>query len=220
MNPNLSVRIKRFSLASLMALAMTVALLFLMTRLILPLEQDPLVSQAIRRIELQRLERTPEPVDSRLPQAPPVIDTEPPPVRPETSAVPVARSTESDEADEPAPADTPGERSIDWWAELRRLRDTPDDAAMRQWRLEQRHDPYVSIMQGALPITNPVVPEPPPVAPDNGFQNVYGERELQVSAYCFMQIPLLNHDYSSFARNIPPYVYCKSPPKVRFSFER
>ena len=216
MNPNLSGRIKRFSLASLIALAMTVALLFLMTRLILPFEQDPQVVQAIRSIELQRLERIPDPADIRILEKLPTIKRETPPKRPETSAVPVAPFTEPGEADEPDIAETASERKIDWWAELRRPGDEADKAALRTWRLEQGYDPYVSITQGALPITNPFVAEPSPVAPDNGFQNVYGERELQVSDNCFMQIPLLNHDYSSFARNIPPYVYCKSSPKNAF----
>lgn len=220
MNPNLRGRIQRFSLASLIALAMTVALLFLMTRLILPFEQDPEVIQAIRSIELQRLERIPEPADIRILERLPDVDTELPPKRPETSAAPVAQSTAPDEDDEPDPAERASSGSIDWWAELRRQDEAADEAALRKWRLEQGYDPYVSIMQGALPIMNPFVAEPSPVAPDNGFQNVYGERELQVSDNCFMQIRILNHDYSSFARNIPPYVYCKSPAKIRFSFER
>ena len=220
MHPKLRVRAKRYALASLIALAMTVALLFLMTRLILPFEQDPQVIQAIRSIELHRLQRIPEPADIRILDRLPVVDVDPPPKRPETSAVPVGQSSETDEADDPGLAETPADHEIDWWAELRRQGETADEVAFRKWRQEQGYDPYVSIMQGALPITNPFVAEPSPIAPDNGFQNVYGERELQVSANCFMQIPLLNHDYSSFARNIPPYVYCKSSPKKRFSFER
>lgn len=66
MNRKRRAELIRFSKSTLIALPVTVALIFLMTRLIVPSEQDRVISRMIQNIEFQRAETPPLPVSIRV----------------------------------------------------------------------------------------------------------------------------------------------------------
>ena len=72
MNGKRRAGIKRFASSAVTAFLVTVALFYLMTRLILPGEHDRIVTRMIHNIELHRAVRPPDPVAIpvfELPQA-------------------------------------------------------------------------------------------------------------------------------------------------------
>ena len=73
-----STRARRFATAALFSLPLTVALLFLMTRLILPGETDRIVNRMIQDIEFLRIESPPDPAGIHVYELPEEVEKEPP----------------------------------------------------------------------------------------------------------------------------------------------
>ena len=207
--------IRRFASSAVIAFSITVALLFLMTRLILPGEQDRIVTRMIRNIEFQRAVLPPNPAGIQVFELPPPIE---PRLTSEVSNRPQKQDSLSDESF----VDAGPAHVIDWWAEARRLTQESDEEALKRWLLEQGFDRYVSIMQGPLPITNSVRGTLSPTQEDTtGYLNTYGDMEIKISKNCVLQTQVAaRHDISDFAKNLPMRVVCKSAPKVKFSFDR
>lgn len=194
---------------------MTVALLFLMTRLILPGEQDRIVTRMIRNIEFQRAVQLPEPAGIQVFELPPPIE---PNLAAEGSNQAQNQDTFSGESSiEEGPAHV-----IDWWAEARRLTQESDEEAFKRWLLEQGYDRYVSIMQGPLPITNSVRGTLPSTQEDaTGYLNSYGDMEYKISENCVATTQVAARlDHSELAKALPMRITCKSPAKQKFSFDR
>jgi hypothetical protein len=217
-----STRARRFAAAALFSLPLTVALLFLMTRLIVPGEHDRIVTRMIRNIEFLRIESPPDPAGIHVYELPETVEEEPPIKEPDPplevadqSQVQNQASNENDEEERPA-------HVIDWWAEARRLTQELDEEALDRWLLEQGYDRYVSIMQGPLPITNSVRGTLPPSQEEvTGYLNTYGDLEFRISENCVMQTQVSSRlDMSDFVRNLPMRVVCKSAPKQKFDFGR
>ena len=208
---------RRFGLSALLALPVTVALLLFMTMLILPGEQDPVVRRMIQDIEFLRTEPQPEEIEVYALPAPP----EPPdPPEAEASERPVRPAIDRS-LDEDVPADSPV-RVIDWWAEVRSLTEEADEEALKRWLLEQGFEKYVSIMQGPLPITNPVRAGPQETQGDRtGYLNIYGDLEFKISENCVLQTLVSSRlDVSDFAQKLPMRVMCKPRLKTTYDFER
>jgi hypothetical protein len=222
MNRTRSVGMKRFASSAVIAFPMTVALLFLMTRLILPSEEDRIVTRMIRNIEFQRAVRPPDPVGIQVFELPPPVEVKPPPVElPRTVEDSNPIQNQDEFSDESAEDEGPA-HVIDWWAEARRLTQESGEEEFKRWLLEQGYDSYVSIMQGPLPITNSVRGTLPPSQEEaTGYLNSYGDLEFRISDNCVMQTQVSARlDMSDFARNLPMRVMCKSAPKVKYSFDR
>ena len=212
--------LRRYALSALIALPMTVALLFIMTRLILPSEQDRIVARMIKNIEFHRIVIPPDPVGIQIFKPPPPIEETRPPVKPVSS---VEDSNQNQESPSDASSTDEGRAHlIDWWAEARRLTQESDDEALKRWLLEQGYEPYVSIMQGSLPITNSVRGTLPPSQEDvTGYLNNFGDMEIKISENCVMQTQVSSRlDMSDFVRNLPMRVMCKSASTVKYSFDR
>ena len=217
MNRTFVAGLRRFAVSALIAIPITVALLFLMTRLILPGEHDPIVTRMIRNIELRRAVPPPEPVAVpayRPPVEDNALNTDPAP------AVERAGRRPAVSTDEGAAQETPV-RPIDWEAEIRSVTREPEEQAIKRWLLEQGHEPYVSIMQGPLPITNSVRGELPITQEDiTGYMNTFGDMEIKVGKYCVAQTQVSARlDMSDFAEKLPMRILCKSPPAFRFPFD-
>ncbi len=218
---------RRFAVSAMIALPVTVALLFLMTRLILPGEKDPIVTRMIRNIELQRAVLTPEPDRVPIFEQPLPTRARPPVIEPDSTAEASSPAQKPDQnqdapSDEGTAKDEPA-RTVDWAAELRRLTQESDEEAFKRWLLEQGHERYTTIMQGPLPITNSVRAELPSTQEDiTGYMNTYGDKEIKVSEYCVAQTTVSARlDISDFAEKIPMRVMCKSPStKIEFPFSR
>ena len=103
---------RRFALSAVIALPVAVALLFLMTRLILPGVQDRMITRMIQNIEFQRTIVPVEPETIEVFKLPLPVDPEPIPLEQELPVEPPV----FDDATEDQPAHV-----IDWWAEARRL---------------------------------------------------------------------------------------------------
>ena len=210
----------RFAAAALVALPVTIALLFLMTRLILPGDEDPLVARMIQNIEFQRVARPPEPISIQTFRRPPDIEKPPRPDRPIVSRV--AADEIVDEPDDESTAENSRVKAIDWWAEARRIAEESDEDALERWLQEQGYEKYVTIMQGPLPITNSVQATLPDSQEDiTGYMNSYGDMEIKVSENCVAQTQVSSRlDISDFAEKMPMRVLCKPRKKVRYSFDR
>ena len=201
---------------------MTVTLLFLMTRLILPSEQDRIVTRMIRNIEFQRAVRPPDPVGIQVFELPPPVEVKPPPIEPTFAVEDSTQIQNQDEFSSDSAEDEGPAHVIDWWAEARRLTQESGEEEFKRWLLEQGYDRYVSIMQGPLPITNSVRGTLPPSQEEaTGYLNSYGDLEFKISDNCVIQTQVSARlDMSDFARNLPMRVMCKSAPKVKYSFDR
>ena len=199
---------------------MTVALLFIMTRLILPGEQDRIVTRMIQDIEFHRIFLPPDPVGIQVFKLPPPIEDPPPPIKPVLS-VEVTEQNQERPSDETSTEEGRAQM-IDWWAEARRLTQELDDEALKRWLLEQGYEPYVSIMQGPLPITNSVRGTLPPSQEEvTGYLNNFGDLEFKISENCVIQTQVSARlDISDFAQSLPMRVMCKSASKVKYSFDR
>lgn len=201
---------------ALLALPLTIALLFLMTRLILPGDRDPVVQRMIQDIEFLRTPLPPEEI---------LVFELPPPPEPEPEPEPVdellsdTTDTETPTEDD-APADPPV--AIDWWAAVSSIADEEDEEALERWLLEQGYEKYVSIMQGDLPITNPADGNLQPTQGDKtGYLNIYGDLEFKVSENCVIQTQVSARlDISDFSQKLPMRVMCKKPTRKIYDFER
>ncbi len=203
----------------MIAFLMTIALLFLMTRLILPNGEDRIVTRMIRNIEFERTVPTPEPAGIQFFELPPSINDKPPPGKPELAAENSTGYQIQDASSSESSAEDPA-HIIDWWAEVRRLTQESDEEAFKKWLLEQGHDRYVSIMQGPIPIRNSVRGTLPPTQEEaTGYRNIYGDLEFRISENCVIQTQVsARNDVSDFGRNLPMRVVCKSaPPSAHFT---
>jgi len=214
--------IRRFASSATVALPVTVALLFLMTRLILPGEHDRIVTRMIQNIELQRAVQPSQASGTHVAELPGTIEKVPLPTRPilttEESIPDAVIVTPRDNRPEAGA----GARSIDWWAEARRLTHESNEEALRQWSLEQGYERYVSIMQGPLPITNPVQATLPPNQGDaTGYLNIYGDMEYKISENCTATTQtVVAIDDSDFVRALPMVITCTPPPRQKLNFDR
>lgn len=222
MNRNHSAAIGRFASSAVIALPIMVALLFLMTRLILPGEHDRIVIRMIQNIEFRRAVRPPDPAGILVFELPQAIEEKPLPTQAnlttEGSHQTQSKDTLSVESSEKEGRD----HVIDWWAEARRLTQESDEEALKRWLLEQGYERYVSIMQGPLPITNSVQAKLPPTQEDaTGYMNSYGDMEYKISANCVATTQVAARlDHSDFGKALPMRITCKSPTKQKFSFDR
>lgn len=222
MNRKRRAEIRRFAVSVAIAFPMMVALLFLMTRLILPSAKDTVVTRMIWDVKFQRTVPPPEPAAVRVFELPPRTQAEPvlvvPNSVPDSSDQVEIQDVVSDDSSLPeSPA-----HAIDWWAEVRKITQESDEKSVNRWLLEQGHDRYVSIMQGPLPIRNSVRWTLPGSQEDiTGYMNTYGDMEFKTSENCVVQTQVSARlDISDFARNLPMRVVCKSAPKLEFPFDR
>jgi hypothetical protein len=222
MNRTRSAAIRRFALSAAIALPLTVALIFLMTRLILPGEQDRVVSRMIQNIEFLRAQSVPAAAAIQVFERPLPIEDMAPPIEQRSVADGSAKTQNQTTVIDEGPTEDGSDHLIDWWAEARRLTQESDEDALKRWLLEQGFERYVSIMQGPFPITNSVRGELPPTQEDiTGYLNNYGDLEFKISENCVMQtLVSVRLDISDFAESLPMRVTCKPPPKVKYSFER
>jgi len=213
---------RRFAASALIAFPLTIALLFLMTRLILPGDQDRIVTRMIWNIELQRAVPPPLATQIQVFELPVPVKVKPPPVDvtlpPEDS---VQARNQDQTSDAHPPQDSPA-HVIDWWAEARKLTQESGEEEFKRWMLEQGYDRYVTIMQGSFPTGNSVRGTLPPSQRDaTGYLNSYGDLEFKISENCVMQTQVSARlDMSDFVRKLPMRVTCKAPTKVRYSFDR
>jgi len=199
---------------------MTVALLFLMTRLILPSGKDPMVTRMIQNIEFLRADDAPLPTQIQVFELPLPVEVQPTPIdvdAPTEDPVQSQTQVSNESPDEEGPAHV-----VDWWAEARKITQEADEEEFKRWMLEQGYTRYVSIMQGPLPITNSVRGTLPPSQEDaTGYLNSYGDLEFKISENCVMQTQVsARFDMSDFGRNLPMRVTCKPATKKRYTFER
>lgn len=206
---------RRFALSAMIALPVTVVLLFVMTQLILPGERDRVVSRIIQSIELQRAERRSDPLNHQVFNPPtPTVARIPRPSDP--------RPTTSVETKSSAPNVVADGKDIDWWDEARKLTQDADGESLERWLLEQGHERYVTIMQGPVPITNSVQGQLPPTQEDaTGYLNTFGDMEIKVSENCIAQTQVSARlDISDFSQKLPMRIICKSTEQEEFSFDR
>jgi hypothetical protein len=222
MNRESRTELRRFAASGLIAVPVTMALLFVMTCLILPSEGDQIITRMIQDIEFLRATRTPAPADILVYKPPQILDEERLPTQP-TKAVNASLHTQSDKTASEESSEK-GERVqiIDWWAAARKLTQESDEEAFKQWLLEQGYERYVSIMQGPLPITNSVQAELPATQEDaTGYMNSFGDMEFKISENCVATTQVAARlDRSDFARALPMRITCKPAAKQRFSFDR
>jgi len=210
---------RRFAVSALIALPMTVALLFLMTRLILPSERYRIVTRMIQNIEFQRAVVPPLPAEIQVFELPPPVEIEPPPIEVD---LPAEDSVQiHDQVSDESPKEERPAHVIDWWAEARKLTQESGEEVFKRWMLDQGFERYVSIMQGPLPITNSARGTLPPSQEEKtGYLNIYGDLEFKISENCVMQTQVSARlDMSDFGRSLPMRVTCKSAPKIKYSFD-
>jgi hypothetical protein len=220
MNPTRYAVQRRIAASALIALPVTIALLFVMTQLILPSNQDRIVTRMIQNIEFQRAVPPPLPAQIQVFELPPPVEIKPAP----TEAISTAEDVPKDEvqtSNESLQEDAPA-HIIDWWAEARRLTQESGEEEFKRWMLEQGYVRYVSVMQGSMPITNSVRGTLPPSQEEaTGYMNSFGDLEFKISENCVMQTQVAaRFDFSDFGRNLPMRVTCKQPKKVEYSFDR
>ncbi len=193
-----------------------------MTRLILPSDEDQIVTRMIQDIELHRSVRLPDPPAIRVYQRPPPIEKVPEP----EESISTPREIHPGSAAQTAPeesADTAERaRFIDWWAEARKVTQEADEEALQRWLLEQGFDSYVSIMRGELPITNPVETESPLTQENKtGYLNTYGDMEYAISENCVATTQVAaRFDHSDFGKALPMRITCKRRSLKKYDFER
>jgi len=212
----------RFASSAAIALPVMIALLYLMTRLILPSENDRIVSRMIRNIELHRAVRLPEQVGIRLVELPQPIEEKLPPTQADTAAEGSRQTQNNATLTDEIPEKEGLSHVIDWWAEARRLARESDEESFNRFLLEQGFERYVSVMQGPVPITNGVQAELPPTQEDaTGYMNSFGDMEYKISKNCVATTQVAARlDHSDFAKALPMIITCKPPPKQNFSFDR
>jgi hypothetical protein len=176
----------------------------------------------IQNIEFQRTIVPVVPETIEVFRLPPPIEPEPIPLEQE---LPVEPPNQTQTAESPvfenATEDQPA-HIIDWWAEARKLSEDADEEAFKRWLLEQGYEQYVSIMQGALPITNSVTDTLDGGQEDKtGYLNTYGDLEFKINENCVMRTMVSARlDQSDFARAIPMIVTCHPSPKRKYTLDR
>lgn len=222
MNRKRRSTIGRFASSAVIALPVTIALLYLMTRLIVPSENDPIVTRMIQNIELHRAIRLPDQVGIRPVEPPQAIEEKPPTTQANFSAEGSGQTQNNTPRTDESPEKEGRAHVIDWWGEARRLVQESDEEALKQFLLEQGYERYVSIMQGPLPITNGVLANLPPTQEDvTGYMNSYGDLEYKISENCVATTQVAaTLDHSDFVKALPMIITCKRPPKQKFSFDR
>jgi len=203
------------------ALPVTVALLYLMTRLILPGEHDRIITRMIQNIEFHRAVRPPDPAGILIYELPQAIEEKPPPTRAKLTAESSHQTQNKDTPSDENPENVGRAHVIDWWAEAHKLTQENDEEAFKRWLLEQGYEPYISIMQGSLPITNSVQAKLAPTQENaTGYMNSFGDMEYKISKNCVATTQVAARlDHSDFAKALPMRITCKSPPKQKFSFD-
>ncbi len=212
----------RFTSSAVIALPVTVALLYLMTRLIMPGEHDRIVTRMIRNIELHRDVR-PADLPAFFPSEPPQVIEENQPSAQTDLAAEGPQQTQNEDMPSDESAENDGRvRFVDWWAEARKLIKESDEEAFKQWLLEQGYESYVSIMQGPIPITNSVQAKLAPTQGDaTGYVNIYGDMEYKISENCVATTQVAARlDQSDLARSLPMIISCKPPLRQKISFDR
>ena len=111
---------RRFASSAVIALLMTVALIYLMTRLILPTEQDRIVTRMIQNIEFQRAVLLPDPAGIQVFELPPPVEDKPLPIELNLTAEGSDQPQDQDRFSDASSIEGPA-HVIDWWAEARRL---------------------------------------------------------------------------------------------------
>ena len=206
MNADRSLTIRRYALAGAVAWLCTVLLLLVMTRLIAPVDDDPMVSRMIRQLELRR-DPAPE-----LRIEVPEFEPPPKPARQEAErsvdigADRLPRPAAVEEREDAVPEVNTD--PVDWWAAARSIARQAGEAEFEQWLLSQDRSRYVSIMQGPIPAAAKA-----PVSEDGEelwsiYFDVYGDKVIQISDNCTLRAQTVLGDYSSFVRNLPPLVTC------------
>ncbi len=215
--------LKRFISSAVIALPMTIALLFLMTQLILPGDRDPIVNRMIQDIEFRRSSTPLEIIRIPVFERPPKPKLEPLNVQEEIEASTAPTSEASVvEASEESMQQGP-EYGVEWWAHQKaKLLDEAEDEALQRWLLEQGHEKYVSLMQGPVPITNSVRATLDATQEDiTGYMNTFGDKEIKVSEACVLQtLVSARLDISDFAKNLPMRAMCKLNTPKKYSFNR
>jgi hypothetical protein len=220
MNPTRDAVQRRFLVSALIALPMTIILLFLMTRLILPGGKDPIVTRMIQNIEFLRADEAPLSAQIQVFELPPPVEIRPPPLEMDLPVEDLGASP--DQVSDESPKEEGPAHVIDWWAEARRLTQEAGEEEFKRWMLEQGYERYVSIMQGPLPITNSVRGTLAPSQENaTGYMNSFGDLEFKISENCVMQTQVsARFDRSDFGRNLPMRVTCKGEAKKKYSFAR
>ena len=199
----------RYLFASLFALVLTAALLVLMTRLILPFDDDPVVSETHQRLEFQRL---------IVPYEEEVLRRS---VAPDRDEIPEIVVGEARRPDATLPAgsvvDSNGEHSeaaepIDLEATAKTVIENMEGRKYREWLATQANkQKYVSIMQGPIPGSSQPPQSQPSSSNGNSYRNTYGETEVEVNENCVMQLRSTAFDYSDFATKLPARISCRPP---------
>ena len=225
--PKISERNTRYSFSIAVAVLPTVALLYLMTRLILPVEGDQIVRQMIDRFELRMQRQVELKILRQLTNYP---EIEPVPAREDfLSPQDLAANDDPDNflttdavEDEPLTEESP-ENTIDWFSEARKVVEGSPGEHLARWRIDQGYDSYRSIMQGNMP--SRTEQRVSARQADGGgvgqtHTNTYGEKEVKISGNCFMQIPKPSMDYFGATRFNPPRIYCNRPRRPDLSLSR
>lgn len=213
---------RRFTSSAVIALPVTVALLYLMTRLIMPGEHDRIVTRMIQNIELHRdIRPADQPAFLPIEPAQAIQENQPSAQADLAAEGPQQTQNEDTLSDESAENDA-RVRFVDWWAEARELIKESDEEAFKRWLLEQGHEDYVSIMQGPIPITNSVQAKLAPTQEDaTGYSNTFGDMEYKISENCVATTQVAARlDQSDLARALPMIISCKPSPKQKILFYR
>lgn len=217
--------IGRYSSAALLAVPITIVLFYIMTRLILPSENDRVVSRMIETIELVRATRKADLVPSAPIYPRPDVDQEPA-EREVVDRVPVLRQVDNERLDdirrgESAPeADLP--KTVDWWAAARDFRRNSESEQAQRWFLDNGYSRYTTIMQGDTPTQGRAVSEPTE-GPRHGmpYMNIYGLTEIQFGENCFATTQFEGRfGNGELAKYLPMNITCKKKQKQALSFER
>lgn len=204
---------RRYLAACVAAALVTAFLLFVMTQLITPIGGDPTVETMLLQLETINLPpdapnrtRASVPPESE-PRAPSGISQEDTdlPTRPE-------RAADEDRDAEPGQAET-----TDWWAQLRDAAESMDSDQLEEWLQSPENEDWVSVMQGPMPSFGGFERPPAEDSVWSMYRNVYGDTEIKVSPNCVLQIQSKPFDYSDFAKNIPPLVFCNETPVIDLS---
>lgn len=215
MGPDRNSLLRRYSVAGFAASLVTLAILFVMTELTSPIGGDPVVTQMLLELELQRN----EPADSgggvRVFKLPPTLQPQSTPdervEKPERPKRPEQANVDED------PVEAERSRTIDWWAVAREVIKASGEAEFENWLEQQGYRKYVSIMQGPMPGADRETAPSALESTGSVYTNVYGDVEVPINENCVMQIRPGNFDSSDFAQNIPPQIVCKTSPESRLS---
>ncbi len=211
--------LRRYVLACVAALLVTIALLLVMTQLILPGDDDPVVTRMLLEWESRRSSPPEAERAVRVFERPPERETQDTPDDPEVESGRPRRPERAEYAagSNEEPIEAAEERNTDWWAEARAVIEDLGDEEYENWLESLGRRRYVSIMQGPMPASgDPKTPSSLGWA-GAGYTSVYGDLEVAIGENCVMQMRSRPFDYSDFAKNIPPLIVCKLAPETDFS---